>query len=493
MKPVAAAVAAAILLLGVAALGEAHPSSAVPLHHWAYRAIGRFVALGLVPAHLVAAKPLTRGEFAALVEGLTKAADRSSLSQSDRELIEALREEFADEIAARRGGPPAPLRFRLGVRGGIGAPPTLSTHPDRRPGVGATATVVGGAGRVGLSGVLELTSLADSRASFGIQLGPVGLQLGREELWWGPGTRGALLLSDNAGPMSLVKLTWMPLPTLRFTKFAAALDAPGRYLFGTRIDWAATGRLRIGLAETAVAFPSPLLWYHLVNPLPAVLTDLLSMPRRQTTMGANDNFVVSLDAEYLVRPGVLVYGEQMQDDIHSVQPLLEGWRLFPRQSSKWGLTAGVYLADPFRTGRTDLRIEYTRLVNWTYTHTLPSRAYTLRGRSLGHWLGPDADDLAVMVTHTLGPSVTVGGWVAVTRHGEGRITRPRSGGIDIWANYFLSGVVETRTSLGASWERRTPAGTLGLVAELSQVRNRMNVSGRDGPEYFVGLTYERSW
>jgi len=470
--------------------GLSHPYSYVPLDHWAYPAIRRFVALGLVPPHLAAAKPLMRDEIARIVILAMNAAGSARLSAADRALLAALAEEFVDE--AQRSRSAERPRLRVVADGGMGSAPTLTTPTALRPGWSVAGEFGGRFGLLAVDGSVGIPDPVLRRASVSSALGPVRLQVGREALWWGPGARGALLVSDSAGPLDLFKLTWET-SRIRFTKFIASLDQPGRYLAGTRVDWWAMPWLRLGLSETAVAFPSSVFWYHLVNPIPAILTDLLGMWERQAAFGANDNFLVAVDFDVMIRPGILLYGETMSDDIQSAQPALEGISLFPPRPSRWGFQVGLYLVDPFTTAGTDLRLEYSRIYNWTYGHGLPDRRYQFRGRSLGHWLGPDADDLAVIVSRRATSRDLLQVWAALTRHGEGRIDRGPADDADAWRNRFLSGVVEVRYSLGASWNRWAGPAAWGITAEAAYVRNRNNVSGDTGPAYFLGVTYGSTW
>lgn len=497
MKRLAAVVpsrvtAVALGMVAVFVMGaQAQPHSYLPLDHWAYGALARFVSWGLIPSYLLASKPLTREEVARLILMAREGERGNLLGPADRELLQALWEEFSPEIAQPSGGRGGGS-VTVGVSGRAGTVATLTTPPSQGLPSGVEGQVSVGLGAVALDASAGAGGPSIRRLALSGAFGPVRVELGREALWWGPGTRGALLLSDSAGPLDMVRLTW-DASRFRFTKVLAQLDQPGRYLAGTRVDWQVSPSVRVALSETAVAFPSPIFWYHLVNPAPAVLTDLLGMWDLQSRWGANDNFLVGVDFDARIRPGVLLYGEIMYDDIQSWQPLLEGITLFPTNPSRYGLQAGLYLADPFRDGRTEVRLEYARIYNWTYGHGLSDRRYDLRGRPLGHWLGPDGDDLAVIATRRLSPREDLEVWAALTRHGEGRIDRGPASPEDAWRNRFLSGTVETRYSLGASWTRRSGPNTVGVSAELAYVRNRMNVANDDGPGFFLGLTYSWTW
>ena len=74
--------------------------------------------------------------------------------------------------------------------------------------------------------------------------------------------------------------------------------------------------------------------------------------------------------------------------------------------AKWGGLWGVQLNDLFKTGRTDLRIEYadnhvSGSPNVFYNHSLYTSGYTYEGRVMGHHMGTDSRDVFVQLSHYL--------------------------------------------------------------------------------------------
>jgi len=453
------ALIAAVLLLLPSAPARAldgSPLSYVPLDHWAYRVFDRLAAFGLIPLRAISARPITRDEARRLAEEARRALPLAppAVARLVWDDLEDLRREFA-------------------------AGPVFEARLD-----GFTVNYpVGG---FLISGRLAADSPAgvprsELYASF--RLGSVQVQLGRAALAWGPSLRSGLLLSDSAGPMPLVRAT-AEVPRARLTKVVASLDRTsgsppgGVVLFGTRLDWAVTPRFRLGLSESIITlWGAPLTFYHLLEPLPVFSAAVASYDLHDA-LGQVRNTAAGVDFDWLARPGLRLYGEVLVDDAPGI-----AW------PAKVGALAGVFLLDPFRTGRTDLRVEYSFVTNGTYGYGL-GLEYAYRGRSLGHWLGPDGDDLYLELTHRLRPGSTLQITYASTRHGEGRLGQPPPGPGD----WLLSGVVEHRRTLGLS-VRQTPSPSLETRyrLEYAVIVNRDNVAGAQGVETRVGVDLTYRW
>jgi hypothetical protein len=72
--------------------------------------------------------------------------------------------------------------------------------------------------------------------------------------------------------------------------------------------------------------------------------------------------------------------------------------------SKWGWLYGLQISDIFRTGRTDLRVEYADnhvpgQAGVFYSHNLYE--YSYEGKVIGHHMGTDASDLFIQLSHYL--------------------------------------------------------------------------------------------
>jgi hypothetical protein len=393
-----------------------------------------------------------------------------------REDLERLFEEFsvAPVFEASAGG-------LLGSRGAF--------SPDPLLGASSLGFSYGLADRLLISARGVWGGLADSPpggevfASF--RVGSVLAQLGRASAMWGPSLRTGLLLSDNAGTLPLLRLS-AEVPGVRLTKTVAFLGRAGGFpagdvaLFATRLDWLATPRLRLGLGEAVVtAWGGPLTFYHLLQPLP-VFSGIVASYDFHDALGQSRNMSVEVDFDWLARPGVRLYGSFFADDAPE--------RIFERRA-RVGALAGLYLAGPFRTGRTSLRLEYSAVTNGTYSYG-SGLEHAVGGHSLGHWLGPDGDELYLEIAHRLSAAATLQFSYAYGRHGQGRIGQPPPPPED----WFLSGVVETRHTFGLQLQQFSSPSLEALYrVEVASVTNRENVPGVNGWDVLAAARLTYRW
>jgi hypothetical protein len=443
---------------GLASLAAAQSPAHVRSDHWVYEALYDLAARGLAPLWAASTRPLSRLELAGMVRNVIEYArkDPGRLSPGARETIERLASEFKDELA----GLAVPASRSWILRAVAGPPGRDAPYASRDGGIGAGIAVpITPASAITLEGMRRFgagTGWDLDRAFLSGWREPISVQVGRDTLWWGPGARGAFLLSDNAGPLDFARATYTRGP-LRYAKVVASLG-DGRMLYGTRVDALVGSSLRLGLSETIVGGGSFYLPYVL-NPIPIVANYGLSLWDRARRQGENDNYLFAIDADWLVRPGVLAYGEVAFDDID-----FDG--LFP---NRLGGTAGVYVADPLRNGRTSLRLEYAAVTNWVYATPGGRNNYVLRGRAVGHWMAPDGELISATVTHHLSPGASVQLVVEHLRKGEGQLGGVWTDRGDAWARLFLSGVVE----ITHAWQIRyrwTPGPQAWQAVSLSWSR-----------------------
>ncbi|AMV72486.1 hypothetical protein JCM30471_10030 [Desulfuromonas carbonis] len=414
-----------VILLPLSAF--ANPSPTVPLDSWVYPALEKLAGLGVIDSALQGNRPWSRLEVG---RQLAEVNPNLWVVPAAGELLERLRGEFAAEVAEQTLPPQESVRylhpldtarvgllFREGEANTFPGVNAVQFAPDyNRSGRSAAEGFnleagFSGAARYGFL-LADWEPLLEYRQGEGgdlrlqgggvtLSLGRVDLFAGRQELWWGQGRHGTLILSNNARPLDMIRLSTpeaKPLPWLfrylgpfHFDLFVSRLEAervvPEPYLSGMRLaikpfPWFELGASRTstfgGEGRPSVGFGDFVEVVIGSNP-PAGSSD-------------NANSIAALDARLRIAPlgGLELYGEFGGEDEanHFI--------------SKPAWLAGAYLPQLDANGRLSLRLEYANLAFsdngpvW-YRHSTYRSGYTYNGRLLGHHAGGDSRDLFAAV------------------------------------------------------------------------------------------------
>jgi hypothetical protein len=252
--------ASAVVQFGGIALASVN----LPTHHWAYEAIERLTAMGVINHAIVVAKPYSRKQAAQYVAQALQRASESAEAQDGQEevsgpLLDRLVREFRPElvdIGALPGNPRAGLLDSLSMPGLAGAqagaePKTNAVRYGGRLQVEGDAFFVGHqtvrlrenrGGEYYANGeqiqtdvrgwielgdaisivaqpkyisnphVLGIGATNNTKEAYlrelniKLTLANISLEVGRGMQWWGPGYHGSLLLTDHAFPLDMIKL-----------------------------------------------------------------------------------------------------------------------------------------------------------------------------------------------------------------------------------------------------------------------------------------------
>jgi hypothetical protein len=313
-----------VLFQSVVALADAPLRSVyVPLDSWVYSVFDRLAGLGTINKQFVGLRPWTRIQCAQLAleanENLVNADVKNGEAMA---LYEALNQEFSVEINLLNGGSARQARVEsiyTRAMGISGTPLRDSFHFGQtlandfgRPfntgfnnATGVSAQAVWGRFFASIRGEYQhspaYAGLTPAQQSFIEQLDGgtpsapysqatgtvnqfdlldtyVGLRLwvfdvtfGKQSLWWGPGTMGPMLASDNIDPIPVFRIDQVEpivlpgflehLGPVRIHAFFGKLyghysppGPPGPYFHGEKIMLKPTPNLEIGFSRTAVAF-----------------------------------------------------------------------------------------------------------------------------------------------------------------------------------------------------------------------------------------------
>ncbi|MEE9910670.1 MAG: capsule assembly Wzi family protein [Deltaproteobacteria bacterium] len=263
-------------------------------------------------------------------------------------------------------------------------------------------------------GDAEDGSRADMRLHKGyakLTLFNVELQVGRDSLWWGPGHHGSLLMSNNAHPFDMIKLS-NPEPVLlpwifsylgpvQFNVFFSQLNdqRKGRelanpFLYGMRLGLKPHPYLELG-ASHLVLFGGPgrrdMSFREIIDTLYGNTDRKGEKTDSNQEMSADLALTIPNLKKYIyVVDGIKFYGEIGAED-----------NGYPPTGRAY--LAGLAFFQPFGLERAVLRGEYAILspdkgaAGW-YNHvTYPMR---YEDRVFGHHAGADAEDIFIEWSHS---------------------------------------------------------------------------------------------
>jgi hypothetical protein len=298
----------------------------------------------------------------------------------------------------------------------------------------------------------------------------LALQFGEDQVSWGPGKGGQLELSRDLIEFDQLRLTARLGDRIRFTSiqgklFEPFLDTAKASVYGFRSRdkriyrdrWLAAHRLEIepfkhvtfGFHEACIYADRGLEWVYL-NPL-------MFYWSAQHYLNDQDNMTLGADVSIKRIKHVNLYADFLIDDWKSNKLGTDWW------GNKWGATVGAQVVDPPYVPDCDLTIEYTRIEPWVYTHFNPVNKFTNKGVVLGHWLGPNADQVYGKLRKDITADLAVSVTGSYERHGRNYYRMSDSayvniGGdpdssfrdsIDSPSKHFLTdGKIETKLTVG---------------------------------------------
>jgi hypothetical protein len=414
-------VASVLLLMVLASLCPALVSTNVPLDHWSYDAVDKLTSYGLIDSAMLTTRPISRIEMARhIAQAMYRLRQEENPPGVLLSIVDRLKEEFDGELML--------IGVLDGSFGGTYIKPVEDPYgkylyakrePDMENARGdvfhrGSNYRAGFASRGTLfdefafylhpeyAGSSEEDADVDLIEGYGKAMaGPIEIEVGRDSLWWGPGRHGSILMSNNAAPFTMIKITNpqpMELPWIlkglgpfRAQWFLTELGddriVPDTKLTGVRFNIRPHPLFELG-ASRVIMFGG--------RGVPQVgLFDYAKMFLARSEQAAN-NQIAGFDASLLVPLGdnrylrsLKFYGDAAGEDEAGGLP------------SKWSYLLGLQFNDILRTGRTDVRIEYTDTHEVLYRHSLYTSGYTYDDRVIGHHVGPDAHDMFIQLSHYL--------------------------------------------------------------------------------------------
>jgi hypothetical protein len=456
----------------VPALGQV--STNVPVDDCAYRDLEKVIAQGLIKSDLWGTRPMSRFEMARLVQEARESWEWLTLEERQnlgliREILLRLEKRFREDIDEVMG-------FQKTVSTFVKPAERVTAYYRYQNHAHSTFNNEGIDYYDGGNAVVDLTMRARIASYLGLYAQPRfvnyqnsedlrdvkgnkveetstdsqkhyakldiynwEIQYGVDSLWWNPSHHGALIMSNNAEPFQMVKLS-NPLPTmlplgldflglLKFNFIFTTLDSnrlnprPGQeqllnernepYLFGLHLDFKPRPWLEFGLNHLSIYGGEG--------------RGGLSTHDHLRVMFRNENLTGQLSANsqssafFLIRwyhfsnflsisETLSLYGELGGED--------EG---YPPDNRAFQL--GILLGDFLkRNGRLQLRLEYANTTPFkdelkTVWYSHGEYPATYEGRIFGHHVGSNAEDIFARLGILLNPKLEIGLQGDYERHG----------------------------------------------------------------------------
>ncbi|HGJ66623.1 TPA: hypothetical protein ENS27_14765, partial [bacterium] len=315
-------------------------------------------------------------------------------------------------------------------------------------------------------------SISDSYIIF--RLPWFDLQFGKDAILWGPGYHGVVGLSAIDPSFSAVKLP-IKIWKIKFTSIVGSLrdnirDDKGfiikKYISAHRFEVNPYPGICIGWQEAYVFARDISL--DTLNPI---------MPYQiaEDYFGDIGNNTVEGDIDICLIPNTRIYTSLFLDDYHpNSDP-------FKRAGFRWAILGGFLIVDPLGFENFDIRAEYARIEPWVYPHKgivmkhpIPT-SYKHFDTSLGHWIGPNADDLLFEANYYLTKDIQMTASYNRIREGElgGSLYEYDYDILEYGEKEFLGGVVEGKHKFNIGLKYRIfQDSTIGMDYSYMKINNK---------------------
>lgn len=454
---------------------EAQASVNIPVNSRIYDDLERLEVKGLINSGLLATRPFGRSEAKRLVDEA-----RGKL----RDLKEAEKPAGAQELTARLGyelrdakdtsfiKPVQEAYSKFLYADSTPFFPNLNNNGDESAqGFNARVGVVS----IAEAGIASFHLNPEFRADGDsyrarllrgfAQLNLFGLEaeLGRDSMWWGSGFHGNLIMTNNAKPFDMLKLStehpftlpWifdflgLFRPTVFLTHLEEERDFSNANLLGIRLDFKPTKRFQLGLNRIFMFGGEGRKSLGLSDWIEVFFA---SDSSEHSDSPINGNQIVSIDASYvfvnrsakLPFSGVKLYTEWGAEDS-------SGDTLSPTGRAN---IYGFLLDEPFWIENADFRLEWANTARnarygpaW-YTHGVYTTGYKYYGDFIGHHMGTDARDLYLRLRYHLENGAVAGLEFDWERAGIHSTEEARKKWIGLDFSYPFSNDIDITAGLG---------------------------------------------
>lgn len=428
-----------IIFIALFCAATAHASANIPIDSPFYTNLDVLISESLIKSSISSTRPFTRSEAGRLLAEAIEQAEKEKISSSSAALLERMSKEYKDEISETRAHGSTPDTFIKPVEefsiscNFLDGPHSVFNNEgiDYYDGHNAMAQFQS---RGKLWNVFSFyiqpmllynqrlenidgnddTGISLHKGYVKFSVDNFEIEVGRDSIWWGPGYHGSLLMSNNAKPFDMIKIsnpsaTLLPwifsrLGPFKYNMFLSELDKesdsghpPDSKLFGLRFDFKPHPLFEFGLSYLC----------QFGGDRPGIgslgFSDYINI---LFSNECRDGDKRDSNKEFAIDVAVTI------PNVSSILPLAESVKIY----AEWGgedagyppdkraYLLGAVLNDIFTLNGVKLRSEYANLSPssaggaW-YTHGWwPMKQ---NGKVFGHHAGTDSDDLFVELSQVL--------------------------------------------------------------------------------------------
>lgn len=246
------------------------------------------------------------------------------------------------------------------------------------------------------------------------------VSIGQDQMLWGYGQNGRIVLSDKAPAYPMIRFDYSPLKWLRFNYMYAFLNSAvidsarsynkgnivlgnnremyvSKYFVSHTLTFLPTKGLTLSVGESMISSDNfdvgyliPIMFFKAYDQYQS---------RYQVNTGSNGQFFFNVSSRNFV-PKTHLYASLFIDEIRTGS-------IFNKAKSRnqLGFNIGATRTDvgiPYLT----LGAEYTRINPFVYNNLVPAQTYTNQSYLLGDWIGQNADRATIWATYNPLPRLT---------------------------------------------------------------------------------------
>jgi hypothetical protein len=379
------------------------PSANVPLGSYVYEYLDKLDGLGYMEGMRPGTKPYSRMQVAAWVDQFgTTMATRQDVPEYATALLARLQREFAPELDA--GEDADGFTLHSVTLGGFFQskesyqPMSSYNNGYKYSSSGNALLSANMEGKINDSLLLQLSPRIDysghetditlESGYIKTSLGDAVLEVGKDSMQWGQAFRGGLLLTDNATPLNVAKITWADTTFFYSILETNRHDVKYPSFVGIRKDFQTGDDFTFGLAMTSMVGGEG----HMLNH-----SDYGSWILGRNASGkASDKWNSIAGGDFRWRmpqlDGLQFYGEIYGED----QSHLLDYIPVPSEMAE---LAGIYLPRLSADGDWDARLEWAHTRSCWYRHSVYTEGYTYYNNIMGDAMGPAANRYSLSVTY----------------------------------------------------------------------------------------------